>query len=82
MIFHILNRKNQRSIELPTEGEKEYKSLRDYTDDELIAYLDKNMTTDLSKMSGLVSEILRRMNERNSLLPKKEEIDWANPITP
>ena len=73
---------NRRNHSLPREGEENYKSLRDYTDDELISYLDKNMTTDLHKMSGFVSEILRRMNERNSLLPKKQEEDWGNPITP
>lgn len=63
------------------EGTSRYKSLRDYTNEELISYLNNNMTTDLSMMSGLLSEILRRMNEQKPLLPEKNE-DWGNPITP
>lgn len=67
---------------LPTEGDKRYRSLHDYTDEELISYLNNNMTTDLSMMSGLLSEILRRMNEKSPILPKKEDVDWGNPLTP
>lgn len=53
---------------LPREGEKNYKSLRDYTNEELIYCLDNNLSTDLFKLSGVMSEILRRMNERSPLL--------------
>lgn len=38
-----------------------YKSLRDYTDDELLHYLENNMTTDVQVLAGICSEILRRM---------------------
>jgi hypothetical protein len=37
------------------------KSLRDYTDDELYEILQKNETCDLSILSGICSEVLRRM---------------------
>jgi len=37
------------------------KSLRDYTDDELYEILQKNETCDLSMLSGICSEVLRRM---------------------
>jgi len=57
------------------------KSLKDYTNEELIGYLNNNITIDLSKMTGILSEILRRMNERSSLLPEDKQ-DWGNPITP
>jgi len=66
---------------LPKEGDKGYRSLPDYTNEELIGYLNNNMTTDLSMMAGLLSEILRRMNERSPLLPEDNQ-DWGNPLTP
>lgn len=37
-----------------------YKSLRDYTDEELYQFLDKNEITELTKFAGICSEILRR----------------------
>ncbi len=66
---------------LPKFGDKTYRSLRDFTNEELISCLNNNETTDLSKMTGLLSEILRRMNERQPLFPKGSN-DWENPITP
>lgn len=38
----------------------DYKSLRDYTDDELMYYLDNNMTIDVQVLAGICSEVLRR----------------------
>jgi len=67
---------------LPREGQKGFKSLRDFTDEELIYYINNNETTDFSRLTGAMSEILRRMNEKNPILPKKDQTDLANPITP
>jgi hypothetical protein len=53
---------------MPSKGDPDYKSLRDYTDDELIAFLEKNESMTLSRLSGITSEILRRMNEKSPLL--------------
>ena len=58
---------------LPEEGEKGYKSLRDYSNNELINLLNENEKEELIKMAGVVSEILRRMNEVRPLLQKDEE---------
>lgn len=66
---------------LPKEGDARYRSLRDYTNEELISYLNNNMTTDLQMMAGLMSEILRRMNEKSPLLTSEDE-DWGSPIVP
>lgn len=55
---------------IPSEGDPDYKSLRDFTNEELIEYLSLNQVTDLRKLSGIMSEILRRMNEKSPLLPK------------
>lgn len=66
---------------LPREGELTYKGLPDYTNEELIYYINNNMTVDLSMMAGILSEILRRMNEKKPLLPP-DDTDWANPLTP
>lgn len=57
-----------------------YKSLRNYTNAELMSYLRDNECTDLSMMSGLLSEILRRMNEIKPLLDEENQ-DWGNPLT-
>ena len=38
------------------------KSLRDYTDEELADFLDKNQSTDLKVLAGICSEILRRQH--------------------
>ncbi len=67
---------NKRSLALRRE-DKEYRSLRDYTDEELISYLENNMVTDLTMLIGLLSEILRRMNEKTPLLPKKCKVEWG-----
>jgi len=61
---------------------KYYSSLREYTNAELIELLQHNNTLELRCLSGILSEILRRMNEISPLLPLKEEQDWGNPITP
>lgn len=37
-----------------------YRNLRDFTDDELYSFLDRNLTTDLKELAGICSEILRR----------------------
>lgn len=58
------------------------KSLKEYTNEELILFLNRNEVTELSRMAGIVSEILRRMNEIKPLLPKEVESDWANPLVP
>lgn len=58
-----------------------HKDLKDYTNAELISYLDNNTTVDLSMMAGLLSEVLRRMNKIKPLLPEEEK-DWSNPLTP
>ena len=49
------------------------KQLIDYTNEELISYLDINTKTSLPVLTGILSEILRRMNENKPLLPKDEE---------
>lgn len=64
---------------LPRLGDSIYKSLRDYTNEELISYLDRNESTDLTMMSGLLSEILRRMNEKTPILPI-EKTDVAKEV--
>lgn len=66
---------------LPREGDLTYKSLPDYTNEELMFYINNNMTVDLSMMAGILSEILRRMNQIKPLLPEEEK-DWGNPLTP
>lgn len=53
---------------LPKEGDVGYKSLKDYSDEELIWFLDHNTQIDLQKLSGITSEILRRMNHVKPLL--------------
>lgn len=57
------------------------KSLKDYKNEELIEYLNNNQVIDLMEMSGIMSEILRRMNRIRPLFPK-DDTDWANPLTP
>lgn len=37
------------------------KSLREYTDEELYEFMEKNMITDTSELSCYCSEILRRL---------------------
>lgn len=63
----------RRPADLSRDGTQGYKSLKDYTNVELISYLDNNMNVDLSMMARLLSEILRRMNEIESLLPEKQQ---------
>ena len=50
------------------------KSLRDFTNDELLKYLEYNEKLDLLVLSGIVSEILRRMNEKEKLLEVENEM--------
>ena len=40
--------------------EPKYKSLKDYTDEELYWYLENNEKSHMSKLAGICSEILRR----------------------
>lgn len=54
----------------PREGEVGYKNLKDYSNEELIWFLENNTRTCLSMMSGITSEILRRMNKEYPILPK------------
>lgn len=58
------------------------KSLKEYTNEELILFLNRNQVTCLSELSGIVSEILRRMNEIKPLFPNEKESDWGNPLIP
>ncbi len=48
-------------------------SLKDYTNQELINYINNNDINDLTMMSGITSEILRRMNDISPLLPIEGE---------
>lgn len=64
---------NKRPLDFPAEGEKEYRSLKDYTNDELIYFINCNESTDLHMMSGILSEILRRMNEKKPLLNEENK---------
>ena len=43
-----------------------YKSLKEYTDQELKEFLDKNEQIDLTDLAGICSEILRRMLNKTS----------------
>ena len=52
---------------------KRYSTLKDYTNEELLEYLENNTTTELGCLSGLLSEILRRMNEISPLLPLNQK---------
>lgn len=49
------------------------KSLREYSDEELMQFLQQNLTIELSLLGGITSEILRRMNERMPLLTSKSQ---------
>lgn len=42
-----------------------YKPLKDYTDDELYGFLQRNESTDTAVLGGICSEILRRMIHKN-----------------
>ena len=44
-----------------------YKSLRDYTDQELIHFLENNTRVEFSRLAGICSEVLRRMIARNKI---------------
>lgn len=54
------------------------KSLKDYTNDELIEIINFNETTSLLRLGGICSEILRRMNESNKLLENEKIWDENN----
>lgn len=56
----------------PREGEFGYKNLKDYSDEELMWFLDHNITVDLHRLSGITSEILRRMNKQSPILKNTE----------
>lgn len=58
------------------------KSLKEYTNDELILFLQRNELIELNKIGAIVSEILRRMNEKKPLLPEELDSDWGIPLTP
>ena len=47
-----------------------YKSLTEFTDKELLEYLDNNENIQLKILAGICSEVLRRMNEREGFLKK------------
>jgi hypothetical protein len=49
------------------------KSLKDYTNEEIIAVLDHNESIDVFVLTCVCSEILRRMNDIQPLFPKHEE---------
>ncbi len=46
--------------------------LTDFTDKELIRFLDNNETISLKYLGAICSEILRRMNNNKDLLPEKK----------
>ena len=50
-----------------------YGSLRDFTNEQLVSYLNNNMSTEVNMMSGVLSEVLRRMNERSPLFPQENQ---------
>lgn len=58
------------------------KKVRDFTNGELVFYLNRNQDIRPAYLIEIISEILRRMNEKTPLLPKEEEVDWGNPLTP
>lgn len=58
------------------------KKVRDFTNEELIFYLNRNEDIRPSYMIEIISEILRRMDEKTPLLPEEDEVDWGNPLTP
>lgn len=58
------------------------KKVRDFTNEELIFYLNRNEDIRPSYLIEVISEILRRMDEKTPLLPEEEEVDWGNPLTP
>lgn len=58
------------------------KKVRDFTNEELIFYLNRNEDIRPSYLIEIISEILRRMDEKTPLLPEEEEVDWGNPLTP
>ena len=45
--------------------------LREFTDEELIIFLENNHMMDVGLLAGICSEVLRRMNKINPLLPKE-----------
>lgn len=47
-------------------------TLRDFTNEELLECLEKNQTMELSRLPGICSEILRRMNQQKPLLKDEE----------
>jgi hypothetical protein len=49
------------------------KPLSEYSNDELIQFIETNCSRDLQELSGICSEILKRMNKIKPLLPKDEE---------
>jgi hypothetical protein len=46
------------------------KPLKDYTNEELVAYIYNNEVCEMSRLAAVCSEILRRMNEQSPLLKK------------
>lgn len=62
-----------------SEEKKEFKSLRDYTNKELLSHLDRNNTTNLQLLAGFISEILRRMNDIKPLLDDGTQISDISP---
>ena len=67
---------------LPKEGHPGYKCLRDFTNEELIVFLNANESTDFMYLTGITSEILRRMNEKRPLFPKEDPFHWDYPLIP
>lgn len=57
------------------------KQLNEYTDEQLVELINNNNQICLKLLSGITSEILRRMNQRKPLLSKQDQ-DWGNPLTP
>jgi hypothetical protein len=56
------------------------KSLKEYSNEDLINFLENNENMDVHALAGIASEILRRMNLKRPLFSDEE--DWGNPLTP
>lgn len=57
-----------------------YRNIRDYSNEELICFIDENHSVDRRTLTSVVSEILRRLNQAQPLFPVPSEKAWDNPL--
>lgn len=55
------------------------RSLKEYTDEDIIDCLENNTTIPMNELATIVAEVLRRMNERSPLFPE-EKAEYHIPI--